>query len=116
MLISNKHLLSEDTVKKQRNKPNWLSDSEVMTILIAFHLSGMRSLKHFYLFYVCRHMVKEFTGLVSYNRFVELQQKVVLPLMVFLKIDPIPGFIDSTALKACHIKRKYQYRCRTVSL
>jgi hypothetical protein len=48
-----KHLLSEGTVKKQRNKPNRLSDSEEMTILIAFHLSEMRNLEHFYLIYVC---------------------------------------------------------------
>jgi hypothetical protein len=110
-----KLLLSEGTVKKQRNKPNRLSDSEVMTILIAFHLSGMRNLKHFYPFYVCKHMVKEFPGLVSYNRFVELQQKIVLPLVVFLKTCRMGSctgisFIDSTALKVCHIKREHQHR------
>jgi hypothetical protein len=57
------------------------NDSEVMTLLILFHLSGMCNLKRFYLFYVCKHLVKEFPGLVSYNRFVE----VVLPPVVFLK-------------------------------
>jgi hypothetical protein len=80
-----KYILRQDNGKRHRNKPNRLSDSEVMTILIAFHLSGMRSLKHFYLFYVCKHMEKDFPDLVSYNRFVELQQKVALPLVLFLK-------------------------------
>lgn len=47
-----KYVLGESTDKKRRNKSNRLSDSEVMTILIAFHLSGMRNLKHFYVFYV----------------------------------------------------------------
>jgi hypothetical protein len=110
-----KHLLQEDTGKKHRDKPNRLSDSEVMTILIAFHLSGMRNLKHFYLFYVCRHMTGEFPRPVSYSRFVELQQRVALPLVLFLKTCRMGkctgiSFIDSTALKVCHIKREHQNR------
>jgi len=107
-----KHILQEDNGKKQRNKPNRLSDSEVMTILIAFHLSGMRNLKHFYLFYVCKHMIEDFPNLVSYNRFVELQQRVAMPLVLFLKTCRMGqctgiSFIDSTALKVCHIKREH---------
>ncbi len=62
-----KHVLRKDNDKKHRNKPNRLSDSEVMTILIAFHLSGMRHLKAFYLFYVSKHITDEFPDLVSYN-------------------------------------------------
>ena len=60
-----KHLLKRDDDKKNRNKPNRLSKSEVMTILITFHLSGMRNLKHIYVFYVCKHMREEFPNLVS---------------------------------------------------
>lgn len=108
-----KHLLKEDNGKRTRNKPNRLSNSEVMTILIAFHLGGYRNLKHFYLFHVCKHMTKEFPCLVSYNRFVELQQKVVFPLVLFLKMCRMGectgiSFVDSTALKVCHIKREHQ--------
>jgi hypothetical protein len=84
-IIFKKHVLRKDNVRKHRNKPNRLSDSEVMTILTAFHLSGMRNLKAFCLFYVCKHMRDEFPDLVSYNRFVELQQRVALPLVLFLK-------------------------------
>jgi len=107
-----KHVLHEDNSKRHRNKPNRLSDSEVMTILTAFHLSGMRNLKYFYLFYVCKHMSEDFPHLVSYNRFVELQQQVALPLVLFLKTCRMGqctgiSFIDSTALKVCHIKREY---------
>ena len=107
-----KHVLQGDDGKKHRNKPNRLSDSEVMTILIAFHLSGMRNLKHFYLFYVCKHLTEDFPNLVSYNRFVELQQRVAFPLVLFLKTCRMGkctgiSFIDSTALKVCHIKREH---------
>lgn len=110
-----KHVLDTDTLRRRRNKPNRLSDSEVMTILIAFHLSGMRNLKHFYLFYVCKHMKDEFPILVSYTRFVELQQRVALPLVLFLKTCRMGtctgiSFIDSTALKVCHIKREHSNR------
>jgi len=101
--------------RKHRNKPNRLSDSEVMTILIAFHLSGTRNLKHFYLFYVCKHLKNEFPNVVSYNRFVELQQKITMPLVIFLKVCRMGkssgiSFIDSTTLKVCHIKRERQNR------
>ena len=37
---------SIDDGKKHRNKPSRLSDSEIMTILIMFHMSGFRCLKH----------------------------------------------------------------------
>ena len=67
-----KHILQSDNGKKTRNKPGKLSHSEVMTILISFHLGGYRNLKHYYLFYVSQHLNKEFPKLVSYNRFVEL--------------------------------------------
>ena len=107
-----KHQIIEDDGKKHRNKPNRLSDSEVMAILVSFHLSGMRNLKHYYLFYVCKHLDSEFPRLVSYNRFVELQQRVLLPLVLFLKTCRMGkssgiSFVDSTALKVCHIKREH---------
>lgn len=58
-------------------------------------------------------MTNEFPCLVSYNRFVELQQKVVSPLALFLKMCRMGectgiSFVDSTALKVCHIKREHQ--------
>lgn len=100
-----RHQLNDDNGKKHRNKPNRLSESEVMTILVAFHLSGMRCLKHYFLFYVCKHLHSSFPNLVSYSRFVELQQQVLLPLVLFLKICRMGkttsagiNFIDSTSL------------------
>ena len=108
-----KHILQSDNGKKTRNKPGKLSHSEVMTILISFHLGGYRNLKHNYLFYVSQHLNKEFPKLVSYNRFVELQQQVAFPLVLFLKLCRMGectgiSFVDSTTLKACHIKREKQ--------
>lgn len=106
-------VLQQENGKKTRNKPNRLSHSEVMTILISFHLGGYRNLKHYYLNYVCVHMTSEFPKLVSYNRFVELQQQAAFPLVLFLKLCRMGdctgiSFVDSTTIKVCHIKREKQ--------
>ena len=96
--------------KKRRNRSFLMSGSEVMTILVLFHLSQHRSLKHFYLYYVKKHMQAEFPQTVSYNRFVELMSSVLLPLTIYLKTcrsGKCSGisFVDSTPLKVCHNKR-----------
>lgn len=96
--------------KKRRNRAFKMSRSEVMTITVLFHLSGHRTLKHFYLYYVREHLQKEFPNTVSYNRFVELMQSNILPLTIYLKtccMGECTGisFIDSTPLRACKNKR-----------
>jgi hypothetical protein len=105
------HVLPVDATKKHRNKPCGLSDSEVITILVLFHLGQFRNLNHFYIYYVQVHLKADFPKTVSYNRFVELQQKAAMPLAILLKtycLGECTGvsFIDSTPLKACHIKRE----------
>jgi hypothetical protein len=61
---------------RKRIRPCGLNESEVMTIVIYFHLMRYRDFKHYYLFHVCQHMRGEFPGLVSFNRFIELMQSV----------------------------------------
>ena len=106
------HVLLEQTGKRRRRRSFTLFDSEVITILILFHAGQFRNLKHFYLHYVSEHLRKEFPRLVSYNRFVELQQKATMPMAIFLKtfcLGQCTGisFIDSTPLKVCHIRREH---------
>ena len=38
------------------NKPNRMSDAEIMVILILFHSGGFRCFKHYYKEYVCKHL------------------------------------------------------------
>ena len=95
---------------KKSKRPPRMSDSEVICILILFHLGGFRCLKHFYLFYVQQHMQSEFPATVSYSRFVELSQKVILPMTIFLKtccLGKCSGisFVDSTPIRVCNNKR-----------
>ena len=82
------HSLKEGAAKKMRNRKFTMSGSEVMTILILFHFSSFRDLKHFYLF-VRSRMKSDFPHTVSYNRFVELERKVCIPLAVFLKMKAL---------------------------
>ncbi len=101
------HLI-EGGVRK-RNRYSKLSLSEVMTILIAFQTSGYRTFKDYY-HYVLTHHKPDFPRLVSYDRFVSLIPRAVVPLFVYLHargLDTPTGisFIDSTALKVCHNKR-----------
>lgn len=109
------HILKKDNGKMHRNRTFKLHDSEVITILILFHLGQFRNLKHFYLNYVQVHLSNEFPNTVSYNRFVELQHKAAVKMAVFLKtccLGECTGisFIDSTPLRACHIRREKQHR------
>ena len=109
------HTIKQDNGKKTRNRKSILSDSEVMTMLILFHSGGYKNLKHFYIYYVQKHMKKEFPETVAYNRFVELQKKVVMHLAIFLKTCCLGkctsiSYIDSTPLRSCHIKREKQHK------
>ena len=113
--IVSDHSLVRNTDLKQRNHKSTLSDSEVMTILILFHSGHYRDLKHYYINHVKNHMKSEFPETVSYNRFVELQKKVVVKLAIFLKMFCLGkctgiSYIDSTPIRVCHIKREKQHK------
>ena len=102
--------LIEDPAIRSRNRAAGLCDSEVISILIAFHSGQFRNFKHFYMNYVQLHLLDLFPGLVSYNRFIELSHRHAIALMFFLhhccrgECTGI-SFIDSTVLRVCHNKR-----------
>lgn len=96
--------------KKTRNRAASLCDSEVVTLLIAFHGGQFRNFKHFYLHYCCVHLEADFPQLVSYNRFIELSHRHAIAFMLFIRYackGECTGisFIDSTVLRVCHNKR-----------
>jgi len=57
--------------KRKYHRDSAMSKAEVMLIMILFHDSGYRCLKHFYLDKICKHLRHLFPQVVSYNRFVE---------------------------------------------
>lgn len=109
-----KHLL-ESASEGKRDRPSQLSDAETMSILLLFHYGQFSNFKSFYTLYVCHHPDDLFPDLVSYNRFVEIQKKVAVPLMIFLKYKGLGkstgiSFIDSTHMKVCHNRRIHQHK------
>ena len=68
------------TGKRTYHRSSTMSKAEVMLIMILFHDSGYRCFKHFYLEKVCKHLRHLFPNVVSYNRLVELERKVAVPL------------------------------------
>ena len=89
--------------KRKYHRESRMSKAEIMVIMILFHSSGYRCLKHFYLEKVCKHMRHLFPEVVSYNRFVELEREIAIPLIVFVKkvlLGKCTGisFVDSTPL------------------
>ena len=96
--------------KRYYHRESRMSKAEVIVIMILFHSSGYRRLKHFYLEKVYKHMRHLFPEVVSYNRwssesrsqtcldyaesrqretivnrFVELEREIAIPLKVFIK-------------------------------
>lgn len=59
-----------------------MSISEIMMIVVMFHLSHYRTFKDFYFHCLSVHYRKEFPNLVSYNRFLELMPFTFMPLFV----------------------------------
>ena len=99
---------------RQRERTRQLCLSEIMTILIAFHSSGYRNFKTYYLEQVCQYWQAEFPGLVSYNRFVEFMPSALLPLCAYLRtcFGSCSGisFLDSTPLAVCDNHRIAQHK------
>ena len=100
--------------KPTRNRPRSLSESEIITLLVAFHLCRFRDFKTFYTHYVQVHWKAEFPGLVSYQRFIEYIPSVLV--LLFQYLASLRGncsgisFIDSTKMTVCHNARIRQNR------
>ena len=98
---------------KRRNRKGKLSNSEMMAIFLLFHYGQFTNFKHFYNQYVKPYLSDLFPDLVSYERFNARQERIFIPLMLYLKYSGLGktngiNYIDSTLLRVCHIKREKQ--------
>ena len=88
-----------------------------MTILVRFHHKQSKNFKAYYQDYVCCYLRWAFPNLVSYSRFVQLSQEVLVPLSIFLntRFGECSGtsFIDATPLPVCHNCRISAHRVFT---
>ena len=95
--------------KQTPKRPPSLVESEVMTIVVLFHMMGYRNFKTFYIQYVCGHLRKYFPKCPSYNRFLELKKSILFPMYCYLMkrrgSQTGIAFVDSSPLAVCHVKR-----------
>lgn len=110
---SNLKLIGDGLRKRQRDTK--LSLSEIMTIVVYFHISGYRNFKDFYKKHISTLHKQTFPDLISYNRFVELMPRILLPLSVFMKTQRTGKstgitFVDSTTIDVCHNRRIHQHK------
>ena len=107
-----KYLLPNENRKRKRYCR--MSCSEIMSILVLFHLSHYRTFKDYYHDCVLRYLKPYFPDLVSYNRFLELKSSVIPLLATFMnhKTGDKTGmyYIDSTTLKVCRNQRIYRHK------
>jgi len=101
--------------KKRRNRRSVMSDSEIITIMIGFHLGAHKTFKHYYREIVCGYWKDWFPKSLSYNRFLELQKRSFVIFALFLKekcLGKCTGisFMDSTALKVCRNQRIHNHK------
>jgi len=85
-------------------------ESEIIRILLCFHFGSFRNFKHYYYFYVGENLKEEFPNQLSYNRFIQLERRVIVPLVLFLKLVCLGEctgitFVDSTSVAVCKNKR-----------
>ncbi|WP_445494444.1 IS982 family transposase [Photorhabdus sp. SF281] len=99
---------------RKRHREASLSLSEVMMILILFHMSHYRDFKTFYIEHVKQYLTADFPGLVSYTRILTLKKRALIPLCAFLSSRKAQtqgiAFIDSTKIAVCHNRRIPRHR------
>ena len=87
-----------------------MSESEIITILICFHMGQFRNFKHYYLNHIATTLASDFPELLSYSRFIQIEHRVVIPLLMFIRLIGFGSctgisFVDSTKIAVCHNKR-----------
>jgi len=108
------HYFLASNSDKKRKKKCRISLSEIMTILVLFHMSHYRTFKDFYIGCVLGVLRKDFPNMVSYQRFVQLIEHALMPLTIFF--TGLKGketgiyFVDSTTIEVCHIRREKRHK------
>ena len=82
-----------------------ICESEIITLVVCYHISGYRTFKWFYQRYVQKYWLADFPGLPSYNRFIEVMADILMPIAAFMQSRCGKGngiaFVDSTPLCVC---------------
>jgi len=102
----NHHLIPTGRQRKRKGK---LTLSEMLFIMVLFHLSPFKTFKDFWVYGVEQKYLDCFMNLPSYGRFVALMPRLFMPLCLLL--HSLRGeetgiyIVDSTKLAVCHNQR-----------
>lgn len=102
------HMIGENRKPTRKTE---LTKAEILTIILMFQQSPCKNFKYFYQSYLQAYNGKEFRSLCSYNRFIELKQRVTIYLALLLEWlckkakQTGVSFIDSSMIPVCHNKR-----------
>lgn len=93
----------------KRNRKCSMSESEIITILVCFHMGQFRNFKHYYLNHVATTLSSDFLDLLSYSRFIQIEHRVIVSLLMFIRLIGFGSctgisFVDSTKVAGCHNK------------
>ena len=111
---NNQKLLCDEECKNINYRTS-MALSEIMTIVIYFHQSKYRNFKSYYKCMILGILKPYFPKSVSYNRFVEIMNLALIPLLLYTmkytfgKCDGL-SFIDSTPLISCKYQRRYSHK------
>ena len=96
----------------KRQRKTEMSEGEMMTIMILFHLSHYRTFKDFYCDCILVQFRTAFPKAISYPRFVALMPRLLEPLVAYVlsKTGKRTGlyYLDSTKMVVCHNRRIYR--------
>jgi hypothetical protein len=106
------HRLIPSETKRQR--AGKLSLSEMLLIMVLFHLAPFKHFKAFYRYGVGQQYRACCADLPHYDRFVSLMPRLFAPLMILLHgMSGEPTglyFADSTKLAVCHNRRIHRHK------
>lgn len=114
------HVLQAWQEKNQMRPPSvnqpTMSDSEMMTLLVFYQMSGYKCFQYYYQHMVQHQLVSYFPVQVSYERFVTLLPRLLPGLYLFLQWQTRQSqrsgcyFIDSKKLPVCDNRRIHAHR------
>jgi hypothetical protein len=92
-----------------------MTESEMMTIVIFYHHSGMKCFQYYYECIIQEKLKSYFPTAYSYSRFVYLMSRLNFPLFAFLcgcrlATTTQGNYVDATKLVVCHNKRIANHR------
>ncbi len=102
-----KHWISAGKPLEKPNRVPKITESEMMTILIFYHYSGFKCFEYYYKSMVINDLKNYFSNLPSYNYFIELMERVALPMMILAKLSCQNSekteiyYIDSKKIPIC---------------